>query len=121
MQEPRPSQNPGLNPCDSASEIIATFTRPMSRHSDNDSKNPSDIIENACIGATAPSAFVVDLVVRLAPYRPNSFHKLSTRCLTASSITIGRPHSRSVSPGHLLVASSPILDPKPATGDAKSR
>ncbi len=28
---------------------------------------------------------------------------------------------RSVSPGHLLVASSPIFEPSPATGDAKSR
>ena len=34
---------------------------------------------------------------------------------------IGVPHSRLVSPGHLLVASSPILLPRPATGLAKSR
>src|SRR5580692_9970980 len=120
MQEPRPSQKPGLKPCDSVSEIIATFTRPISRQSDNDRKKPFDIIEKACIRATAPSALLLVLSYR-SPYRPNSFHKVSTRCLTASSITIGRPHSRSVSPGHLLVASSPIFEPRPATGDAKSR
>ena len=28
---------------------------------------------------------------------------------------MGSPHSRSVSPGHLLVASKPILDPRPET------
>jgi uncharacterized SAM-binding protein YcdF (DUF218 family) len=32
-----------------------------------------------------------------------------------------RPHSRSVSPGHLLVASSPSCRRAPLTGDAKSR
>jgi len=52
---------------------------------------------------------------------PISSHSASTRRFTASSMTIGRPHSRSVSPGHLLVASSPIFEPSPATGDAKSR
>ena len=34
-------------------------------------------------------------------------------------MTIGRPHSRTVSPGHLLVASKPILPPSPETGEAK--
>src|ERR1700761_6471640 len=46
--------------------MIATFTRPMSRHSDSDRKNPSDIIEKACIRATAPIALLFSLVVRLA-------------------------------------------------------
>ncbi|CFT92942.1 Uncharacterised protein [Bordetella pertussis] len=45
----------------------------------------------------------------------------STRRLTASSMCMGVPHSRLVSPGHLLVASSPILPPRPDTGEAKSR
>ncbi len=45
----------------------------------------------------------------------------STRAFTAASITIGVPHSRAVSPGHLLVASMPILLPSPDTGLAKSR
>ncbi len=40
----------------------------------------------------------------------------SMRDLTLSVITIGRPHSRSVSPGHLLVASSPILNPAQTQG-----
>ena len=53
--------------------------------------------------------------------RPSSPHSASTRALTAASIAIGRPHARVVSPGHLLVASMPILLPRPATGDAKSR
>lgn len=54
-------------------------------------------------------------------YRPNSSHKAWARACTAASITMGRPHSRCVSPGHLLVASSPILLPSPLTGEAKSR
>lgn len=45
----------------------------------------------------------------------------STLDLTAASITIGWPHSRVVSPGHLLVASMPIFEPRPDTGEAKSR
>jgi hypothetical protein len=43
------------------------------------------------------------------------------RASTAASMRIGRPHGRDVSPGHLFVASSPILPPSPLTGDAKSR
>src|SRR5207253_733848 len=39
----------------------------------------------------------------------------------ASSLTIGRPQCRSRSPGHLFVASTPIFEPNPATGLAKSR
>ena len=54
-------------------------------------------------------------------YKPRSCHSASTRALTAASITIGVPHSRLVSPGHLLVASMPILLPSPETGLAKSR
>ena len=45
----------------------------------------------------------------------------ATRCSTAASMRIVRPHSRCVSPGHLFVASSPILPPRPLTGEAKSR
>ena len=54
-------------------------------------------------------------------YNPRSFQSASTRALTPASIAIGLPHARSVSPGHLLVASIPILLPTPATGEAKSR
>jgi two-component system chemotaxis response regulator CheB len=58
---------------------------------------------------------------RRAAQSPSSPHIASTRCFTASLITMGVPHSRLVSPGHLLVASRPILEPRPATGLAKSR
>ena len=51
----------------------------------------------------------------------NAVKIASTRCSTSASIAIVRPHSRAVSPGHLLVASSPILPPRPLTGEAKSR
>ncbi len=54
-------------------------------------------------------------------YSPNSPHNASTRCFTSALILMGRPHSRVVSPGHLLVASKPILEPSPDTGEAKSR
>lgn len=54
-------------------------------------------------------------------YSPSVSHMASTRRLTASSMCMGVPHSRLVSPGHLLVASSPILPPRPDTGEAKSR
>lgn len=53
--------------------------------------------------------------------RASSSYKASIRRVTAGSIVIGRPHSRCVSPGHLWVASSPIFEPRPAVGDAKSR
>jgi len=56
-----------------------------------------------------------------AGYVCNDCQIASTRALTAGSIAIGRPHSRTVSPGHLFVASMPILLPSPATGEAKSR
>ena len=36
-------------------------------------------------------------------------------------MVIVQPHSRDVSPGHWLVASSPILLPWPLAGEAKSR
>lgn len=52
---------------------------------------------------------------------PNSAHSSSTRCFTSALIAIGLPHCRCVSPGILLVASMPIFDPKPDTGEAKSR
>lgn len=45
----------------------------------------------------------------------------STRRSTSAGIAMVRPHSRAVSPGHLFVASSPILPPRPLTGLAKSR
>jgi hypothetical protein len=57
----------------------------------------------------------------LSAHNPNSSHIRSTLVFTSSVMAIGRPHSRLVSPGHLLVASIPILLPKPLTGDAKSR
>jgi ElaB/YqjD/DUF883 family membrane-anchored ribosome-binding protein len=41
--------------------------------------------------------------------------------VTDDYVAIGRPHWRAVSAGHLFVASMPILLPRPATGDAKSR
>jgi hypothetical protein len=44
----------------------------------------------------------------------------TARC-TSAGISIARPHSRCVSPGHLLVASKPILPPRPLVGEAKSR
>ena len=53
--------------------------------------------------------------------KPNCVHKASTRALTCASIVMVRPHSRFVSPGHLLVASIPILLPRPLTGEAKSK
>jgi uncharacterized membrane-anchored protein len=55
------------------------------------------------------------------PGKPSSLHIASTLSITAWSMRISRPHSRSVSPGHLLVASRPILEPRPLTGLAKSR
>ena len=59
----------------------------------------------------------------LADHRqsPRVAHSASTRIFTAGSIAIGVPHSRWVSPGHLSVASMPILLPRPDTGLAKSR
>ena len=57
------------------------------------------------------------------PERPAAMAAITpaTLAATAGSLLIGRPHSRLVSPGHLLVASSPILPPRPETGEAKSR
>ena len=52
---------------------------------------------------------------------PSSPQIASTRAFTAADISIGRPHSRLVSPGHLFVASKPTLPPSPETGEAKSR
>lgn len=55
------------------------------------------------------------------PGRPRSFHIASTFRTTSSLMRILRPHSRFTSPGHLSVASRPILEPSPETGEAKSR
>ena len=52
---------------------------------------------------------------------PSSCHSVSMRVLISGDIVIGVPHSRLVSPGHLLVASIPILLPSPLIGEAKSR
>jgi hypothetical protein len=53
--------------------------------------------------------------------RPRSGQRASTRRFTSSDMRMGVPHSRLVSPGILLVASMPILEPRPETGLAKSR
>jgi hypothetical protein len=55
------------------------------------------------------------------PGSPRSFQIASTFFTTSSLMRILRPHSRFTSPGHLSVASSPILAPRPETGEAKSR
>ena len=55
-----------------------------------------------------------------APFKMRAT-KSSMRCVTVSGMVMVRPHSRLVSPGHLLVASSPILPPRPLMGEAKSR
>ena len=52
---------------------------------------------------------------------PSSRQMASTRFLTLDGMVMGVPHSRVVSPGHLLVASMPIFEPRPLTGEAKSR
>ncbi len=54
-------------------------------------------------------------------YKPSSDQIASMRACTAASMRIGRPHSRVVSPGHLWVASKPTFEPRPETGEAKSR
>ena len=54
-------------------------------------------------------------------HNPKSAQSPSILLFTAASMTIGVPHSRVVSPGHLLVASKPIFEPSPDTGEAKSR
>src|SRR3546814_3039123 len=43
-------------------------------------------------------------------------HSASTRFSTAGSSSIGRLQARVVSPGHLLVASRPSLEPSPGVG-----
>src|SRR5690242_14378458 len=55
------------------------------------------------------------------PGSPSVLHIASTLSITAWSMRIWRPHSRLVSPGNLSVASRPILEPRPLTGEAKSR
>ena len=64
------------------------------------------------------------IYVRYSPIsfkNPKLCQTWSTLAVTSGVIVIVRPHSRFVSPGHLLVASMPILLPKPLTGEAKSR
>ena len=56
-----------------------------------------------------------------SPGRPSRDHFSVTVRITSSLMRIGRPHSRLVSPSHLSVASRPILEPRPDTGEAKSR
>ena len=46
------------------------------------------------------------------PYSPIPRISASARALASGVMCMGRPHSRCVSPGHLLVASIPILLPK---------
>ena len=74
--------------------------------------------------ATSPpdSGRHLTIVVSREPnHNPSVCQSCSILAVTAASICRGRPHSRLVSPGHLLVASSPILLPRPLTGEAKSR
>ena len=59
--------------------------------------------------------------INTAQARITASNNPSTRRVMSAGIEITRPHSRLVSPGHLWVASSPILPPRPLTGDAKSR
>src|SRR5450830_416929 len=76
-----------------------------------------------CTAGDKLTALVTNAVLLQATcgYKPSSSQMLSTRCLTAAVMLIVVPHSRCVSPGHLLVASIPILLPRPLTGEAKSR
>lgn len=53
--------------------------------------------------------------------RPSDGHSVSMRAMTSGVMAMGRPHSRSVSGGSLLVASMPSLPPSPGFGEAKSR
>ena len=55
------------------------------------------------------------------PGKPSFVHFFVTVSITSWSMTILRPHSRWVSGGSLLVASRPILEPRPLSGEAKSR
>ncbi len=72
--------------------------------------------------SAAPSGSEMGHVLNSVPaYRPKSAHIPSIRRFTSSPMLIGRPQLRVVSPGHLLVASSPSFEPSPDTGLAKSR
>src|SRR5579871_6081930 len=55
------------------------------------------------------------------PGIPSRGHFSVTVRITFSSMAIFRPHSRFVSGGSLFVASRPIFDPSPLSGEAKSR
>ena len=93
--------------------------------------NPDRRVGNDCIlakteGRTLPvslrrSTVRVGAIACPAIQIPSFSHIASTRALTSLSIEIGVPHWRVVSPGHLLVASMAIFDPRPETGLAKSR
>ena len=56
-----------------------------------------------------------------SPRRFKRLQMASTLALVSESMSSLRPHSRLVSPSHLSVASKPIFEPKPETGEAKSR
>ncbi len=55
------------------------------------------------------------------PGRPYSGHLRLTVSMISSLMQIFSPQSRLVSGRNLLVASRPILEPRPASGEAKSR
>src|SRR5690606_13345382 len=56
-----------------------------------------------------------------SPGNPSASHISLTFSTTAWSMRISSPPSRFVSGGHLSVASSPIFEPRPLSGLAKSR
>src|ERR1051326_3938031 len=55
------------------------------------------------------------------PGSPSRGHFSLTVRMMSSSMRMGVPHSRLTSGGHLLVASNPIFEPNPDSGEAKSR
>jgi len=79
------------------------------------------IARNPIDRAVAWHCRAVRLRAARRPHSASDWKMASTRAVTAASPSMQRPHSRLVSPGHLLVASSPILLPSPLTGEAKSR
>lgn len=77
------------------------------------------VIESSLFQSAVKNLFRRPFDIRV--YKPSSPQISSILAVTAGSFLITRPHSRSVSPDHLLVASKPILPPSPLTGLAKSR
>jgi len=77
---------------------------------------------SAAIGQVArmASPFYFQIGLPL-PGSPSSGHIALTLSITAWSMRMQRPHSRFVSGGSLVVASRPILEPRPDSGLAKSR